>query len=834
MACSLSLPFAVLASTRTLMNRLGIVVSIVLLAVATHAFDSEARHERAVGRASGNQLSDRDASVLPIDDSHRLQNVDATTASASRTFSTNDASVSGLPPLADASTLPGHLRDSYVLLSCFLTPQFRSNIALTTVFYIFTPGIPNRSPTGAYTSEPETSAHDFDSSRPRIERNSSISDVRSSHVAQASDKTTFGRRSTTQNGIYKFVLTIGMSNSSFASGLCSADSTGVSLLIIDPGSVTDYYLLPPCLKTWSTLNTLVASQLAINAWSDLNAGIAIFNCINCRAILDPAVAESVQSFDSSGYVLWPRVWQALPALQSFLLQSCYMMASIPSALSGTVSDFAMDFHSPPLGPIPATLLSNSAALPASNTFSLSFDTSGITGFIPTGLLSSLVGKTFHAFKITLSNNALTGSIPTDLFMPLQSAMLKNFNLAVSNNSLTGGFPTFPTGFWGSDSSSTFALADNRFTGPLPSDLFANLVSANIVVFDAPRNEITGSLPASFFGYWRSAGTFLRLDLSNNKISGTIPPSMLSSSLNVYSVRFLDFSVNLSHNELTGSIPGNLLYITSKRSASDLEVDNSAALDTDQISHRLNALNSLHSQREAHDSTATYAFSANYTTLDFSSNNLTSSIPNTLFSRMTSPTSLTLNVEANELSGPFPDLISAILAPPKLLLVAADGNQISGDAPTFCHSAVKVSYSLNNNQLNGTIPFTGLSNCSTLALSVSSNPNLKGFIPDALFSIHARVLRSKHESLRTRPFKFDIFVGSHRLVLDERRFLLGHFDGTASFPHCDQLQPQRDKCCLQLPSKLWILLTVLSAFMDTRDGSFRSHPHCACQHSSNPL
>lgn len=490
-----------------------------------------------------------------------------------------------------------------------------------------------------------------------------------------------------------------MTNATFNESFCS-DPTSYSnaTVTINAGTATLFYSIPSCLATSTALKNLYASKILLTSWDQLNVGLTTLSCEYCRFTLDSNSASSPSSFDTStGRVNWDQVWARLPQLTVFQLRNSYMPAVLPSTLPLLLTDFRMQFHLPLLGALPPTLLQNFQNLAGvTNFFTLALTSSGVNGTIPAGFLEPLADKRFTTFQIDFGNNALSGTIPANFFWPLNAASVSTFRFYTQFNRLTGSIPSFP-GLWASNAYIAVNLASNALNGTVPALLFSNLTYAYSITFQASGNRLSGTLPSIFFGTWgTTANDELDLDLSDNLIEGTIPSTLLTSSLSTYHVQFSQLSLDFSNNKLNGTIPGDLLYLTNKKR-------DAAA---------------------SHKSAAVIPFTANLVRIDFSTNNLTGSIPDSIFAHLiNSGMDLTLLLESNKLSGTFPDLLSNILNTPDSLNVDADSNQIWGDAPTFCHLVPSVTYSLISNQLNGSIPSAGLSLCSSLNLALNTNSKL---------------------------------------------------------------------------------------------------------------
>ncbi len=179
------------------------------------------------------------------------------------------------------------------------------------------------------------------------------------------------------------------------------------------------------------------------------------------------------------------------------------------------------------------------------------------------------------------------------------------------------------------------LTGNRLTGSIPAEL-GNL--ANLELLELNFNELVGSIPSELGGLSKLD----ELNLNNNELSGSIPPEL--GNLNVRQLR-------LYRNQLTGTIPA--------------ELGNMANIE----------------------------FLALY------SNHLSGSIPPEL-GNLSTPR-LHLRLEDNNLTGPIPPQLGNIT---NLLRLELDSNQLTGpippelaDPPNLEHLYVM------NNQLQGLIP-----------------------------------------------------------------------------------------------------------------------------------
>ncbi|KAG6744802.1 hypothetical protein POTOM_051442 [Populus tomentosa] len=179
---------------------------------------------------------------------------------------------------------------------------------------------------------------------------------------------------------------------------------------------------------------------------------------------------------------------------------------------------------------------------------LRLDRLNLTGTVP-GFLSKLQKLTF----LDLSFNGLSGSIPSSL------ALLPNLDaLHLDRNRLTGSIPESFGTFKGSVPG--LYLSHNQLTGEIP----ASLGNIGFKVIDLSRNKLVGDASMLFGLNKTTQNVYLsrnilkfnlsnvvfpsgleNLDISHNKIFGSIPPQMTQIPLQ---------SLNMSYNRLCGQIP----------------------------------------------------------------------------------------------------------------------------------------------------------------------------------------------------------------------------------------------------------------------------------------
>ncbi|RLN12365.1 LRR receptor-like serine/threonine-protein kinase GSO1 [Panicum miliaceum] len=365
-----------------------------------------------------------------------------------------------------------------------------------------------------------------------------------------------------------------------------------------------------------------------------------------------------------------------------------------------------------------------------------------------GSIPGWLGSLKELFSVDLSNNSLSGPVPSNIgqlkrlykldisYNFLQGVLseehLANLSelstLVLSSNSLkisvgTNWLPPFqlfelslrscplelqlPQWLRTQTKLHTLDLQNTGTIGPLPDWLWASLTS--LVRLDLSSNLLTGTLPASLV-HMKSLD-YLKLD--SNKLEGQVP--------DMPSIRLLDLSRNsfsgplphslggndsrfvfLSENSLNGSIP---LYFCEMELLSAIDLSN-------------NRLSGEIPNCWKHD---TRLFM-----LDFSNNHLEGEIPSTIGS-LNSLGSLNLN--RNKLSGVLPFSLSSCS---RLVLLDLGENQLEGPIPAWIGDNLQllIILRLRSNQFSGNIP-AELSQLQGLRVLDLANNNLSGALPRSI-------------------------------------------------------------------------------------------------------
>ena len=323
--------------------------------------------------------------------------------------------------------------------------------------------------------------------------------------------------------------------------------------------------------------------------------------------------------------------------------------------------------------------------PAITEINLSYNT--LIGSIP-----STFGTNMPTLEyLDISGNQLTGPIPSFLCLTKLkvfraewnslSGLLTTFSPAIveinlNYNELIGSIPTtFGTNM---PNLEYLDISDNRLTGTIPS--FSGLTKLN--VFRAEWNFLSGPLITTF------SPSITQINLHNNALIGSIPTSF---GINMPNLEYLD----ISFNQLTGTIP-SFLDLTK------LKV----------FWAEWNALSGLPA-----------TFTPAITQIYLHNNALIGSIPTTFGTNMTNLE--IIEIHNNQLTGTIPSFLGLL----KLRTFRAHTNSLTGLPATFSPAINNIN--LSKNALIGSIPTTFGANMPNLQVLDISDNNLNGTVPSSL-------------------------------------------------------------------------------------------------------
>ncbi|KAL3585398.1 hypothetical protein D5086_012265, partial [Populus alba] len=283
--------------------------------------------------------------------------------------------------------------------------------------------------------------------------------------------------------------------------------------------------------------------------------------------------------------------------------------------------------------------------------SLRLDWLNLTGTVP-DFLSQLKNLTF----LDLSFNGFSGSIPSSL------ALLPNLGaLHLDRNKLTGSIPESFGTFKGSVPD--LYLSHNQLTGEIP----ASLGNMDFSVIDLSRNKLVGDASMLFGLNKTTNNVYLSRNLFEFNLSNVVFPSTMEN-------------LDISHNKIFGSIPPQMTQLPLQ------SLDDFSGNLSGEIPAEIGDLPYLK-------------------TLEFHKlTNITGPVP-TSISKLIHLISLTLS--RLNLTGPVPDSLSNLknLRVLNLSFNSLSGNKLTGPIPeSFGNFVGRVSgISLSPNQLSGKIP-----------------------------------------------------------------------------------------------------------------------------------
>jgi Leucine-rich repeat (LRR) protein len=344
-------------------------------------------------------------------------------------------------------------------------------------------------------------------------------------------------------------------------------------------------------KVISTISSLEVLQISFNNLTGANPLTALSSCPSLK-VIDLSSNELTGTIPTG-------LCSAFPSLERLFLPNNYLTGTVPPDIGNCTSLLSIDlsfnnlagtvpeelYQLPRLvdlvmwannfsGEIPDVLCSNSGA--PLETLVLCYN--AISGTIPKS-----IEKCTNLIWLSLAGNRLTGGLPAGFDNLHKLAILQ-----LHKNELTGNIPAE---LGSCENLIWLDLSGNELIGPIPPSLSAQagLITPGIVSgkqFAFLRNEAGNICPGAgvlfeFFGIrperlansfivnacpltriytgmtvytFKSNGSMIFLDLSYNRLTGTIPETLgYMAYLQV---------LNLGHNELTGTIPESFAYLKS--------------------------------------------------------------------------------------------------------------------------------------------------------------------------------------------------------------------------------------------------------------------------------
>lgn len=308
--------------------------------------------------------------------------------------------------------------------------------------------------------------------------------------------------------------------------------------------------------------------------------------------------------------------------------------------------------------------------------------------------------------LDFSSNKLYGDISVSLSNCKQLTFLN-----LTRNQFSGGLPSLPAG----GTLQFLYLSGNDYHGGIPPRFLDDLCS-KLVDLDLSSNKLSGTVPESL----GSCTSLQLLDISTNDFSGELPIDI------IFKLSSLKDLV-LSFNNFVGGLPESLYKLTNLETL-DLSSNNFTGLiPLGLCQDPRNSFKVLYLQNNMLTGPIPDSLSncSQLVSLDLSFNYLTGTIPSSLgsLSKLRD-----LIVWLNQLHGEIPQELMYIKTLENLIL---DFNDLTGSIPASLSNCTNLNWiSLSNNMLSGEIP-ASLGSLANLAILKLGNNSFSGSIPPEL-------------------------------------------------------------------------------------------------------
>nr|XP_024935204.2 receptor-like protein 47 [Ziziphus jujuba var. spinosa] len=344
-----------------------------------------------------------------------------------------------------------------------------------------------------------------------------------------------------------------------------------------------------------------------------------------------------------------------------------------------------------------------------------------------GHLPASIGNLKQLSRLDLSYCHFHGKLPTSM-----SNLTELVYLDLSVNNFTGPIPSFSM----SRNLSKIQLSQNGFTGAISSSRWEGLL--NLVDIDLRNNSLSGSIPPSLFSlpllqkiqlsnnqfdgpvlvFPNASSTVLdTLDLSSNNLQGPIPLSIFKFK----NLRIL----SLSSNNFNGTIPLDSILSIASLTSLDLSYNN-LSVNAGINDPTLSSLSNLRTLKLASCKLRIFPYLKNQSklvNLDLSQNQIHGEIPNWIWAVGNGSLSY-LNLSYNHLES-----MQEPYFVPNLFVLDLHFNHLRGNIPILPQSASYID--LSSNKLTSSIPTDIGKNLWFTTFFSLSNNSLTGIIPESL-------------------------------------------------------------------------------------------------------
>jgi Leucine-rich repeat (LRR) protein len=224
-----------------------------------------------------------------------------------------------------------------------------------------------------------------------------------------------------------------------------------------------------------------------------------------------------------------------------------------SGNEGVIANFRI-LEEPRVGPIEKIFLADGSTTSLrgiNRSFSNSLTALSVAGNLLAGPFPREVLQLTGLHTLDLSYNFISGALPAGI-----GGLTSMQSFALQHNLLSG---PIPSEFGDQSELYTLMLQFNQLTGTLPTEL-GNLSRLSILSLNDQGFDADGGLNGPLFDF-ANLGNLFTINLANNKLSGTVPTTLLSSIDSAFSFLMM---VDLSGNSFSGAFPSTLTRFESLR------------------------------------------------------------------------------------------------------------------------------------------------------------------------------------------------------------------------------------------------------------------------------